>query len=103
MQIRIHTNSKFVPKASSAAWVPWFNHIFCRDTKPTVHLIAHELKHVEQWHQHGLMFPILYGLQWLQVGRDGHKMPFEIAAHEAADEKYYLDWAKEVLTANGLL
>jgi hypothetical protein len=51
--------------------------------------LAHEVRHVEQWREHGALYAVRYLLASLKAWRRGGRWywdnPFEIEAREAAD------------------
>lgn len=95
--------SWFVPPTYHA-WVPWFNTILVNAKFGQIDQIslAHELRHVEQWEENGIIFPILYLIQAIKAKFSRDDIAFEVEAHEAEHSEYYLNWAKEVLIANGI-
>ena len=72
-------------KPWKARGVTFGNHIFIRHDywPPSMKLIIHELKHVEQWKRDELLFPIKYVYYHFRYGY--HKNPYEIEAKEAEE------------------
>lgn len=59
-------------------------------------LIAHELRHVIQWEEHGILFGIKYLLSMIPDGYSESK--YEQEARAAEKDSFYLDWARELIS-----
>ena len=81
------------------AWVPNSHTILVRnqDYALNTRLIAHELKHIKQARQLGILYIPIYILQWITAGFSYHNHPMEIEARNAENEHYYIQWAKEII------
>ena len=89
------TRSPLVPNGVRA-WVPLRRTIVVAPgTDLTEHLLAHELKHVEQAELHP--WPAAYVWQWVRTGFNYTRMPFEVAARHAEGEPFYRAWARDLL------
>ncbi len=92
--------SSLVPNGFSA-WVPLKRVILIAPhTIITERLIAHELAHCVQ--AETAAWPLAYVLQWVRVGLNYYRMPYERAARRAEQEPYYLTWAAEVIREHKL-
>ena len=80
--------------AKAQAW--WTVILIKRGVGLTEGLLAHELAHVLQWRALGVFgFVFHYVRSFLRHGYDTH--PLEMAAHLAAQDDYFLNWARDIL------
>jgi hypothetical protein len=95
--IRIYYVPWLIPTWARAQ--TWWNVILVRrGVGLTVQLLAHELAHVLQWRALGVgRFLFHYARHFLRHGYE--KNPLEMAAREAEQDDYYLNWAREILKA----
>ena len=81
-----------------AAAQTWGHTILWKASIPlNEHVLAHELRHVTQWDQHGLVFPLLYVWQWISVGFRYSRIPFELDAEAHASDPSYLKRARNLI------
>jgi len=82
--------------ARAQAW--WTVILVKRGVRLTESLLAHELAHVLQWRVLGVFgFIVQYARHLLRQGYEGH--PLETAAHLAAQDDDFLQWAREIIKA----
>jgi hypothetical protein len=95
--IRIYYVPWLIPAyARAQAW--WTVILVKRGVRLTEKLLAHELAHVLQWRVLGVVgFILQYTRHFMRQGYEGH--PLEMAAHLAAQDDYFLQWAQEIIKA----
>lgn len=80
-----------------AATVFWPNTIFWRKDYPlNDHVLAHELRHVDQIREKGLV-PYWLGYLWLLARFGYNDHPWEQEADSATSENHYRTWARKVI------
>jgi len=92
--------NKWLPKKPYAGMAIG-ERIFVReDAKLTKTLIAHELVHVEQYRNHG-MIKFLAVWLWEFLTKGYRNIRWEKEAYKFQNDIYYQNWAEDVLKQNG--
>jgi len=69
-----------------------------REHQHHVGLVAHELRHIVQWNEHGPGYLIAYNAQVATHGY--HDAPYEVDARAAEMDPWYRAWARDVIAAH---
>ena len=81
-----------------AAGQAWPNTILIKRGQVSVSLVAHELVHIDQWREHGLLF----SLKYLLASRRGYWLnPYEVEARQKQHYTAYLERARALIERSG--